>query len=253
MAAGAGRRGGRVLIWDRPNCGASDVCFEGASESEMQADTLAALLEHLDMAPAVIIGGSGGSRISLLAAARHPRGRRRRSRCGGSAAGPFGLMSLADALLLRLVPGRVDRRDGGGRRAPRVGRGARAEPGQPGALPRAGPGDVHRDDGAAGWRSTARARPTSCPVWSWTRPSAFDLPDPGVPQRRLRHPPHPGDVGAHRRDPAERPHGRAAVGRPRVGRAPGRADPRASPTGSSCAGRCSSRSSRSGRTKSSKS
>jgi pimeloyl-ACP methyl ester carboxylesterase len=62
----------RVLIWDRPNCGESDVCFVGSSESQMQADTLAALLEHLDMAPAVVAGGSAGSRISLLTAAAHP-------------------------------------------------------------------------------------------------------------------------------------------------------------------------------------
>ncbi len=65
-------RNGRVLIWDRPNCGASDVCFEGESESNLHADTLAALLEHLDMAPAVVAGGSAGSRVSLLTAARHP-------------------------------------------------------------------------------------------------------------------------------------------------------------------------------------
>ena len=64
--------GNRALIWDRPNCGESDVCFEGSTESTMQADTLAALLTHLDMAPAVIAGGSAGSRISLLAAAGHP-------------------------------------------------------------------------------------------------------------------------------------------------------------------------------------
>jgi pimeloyl-ACP methyl ester carboxylesterase len=37
----------------------------------MQADTLAALLAHLDMAPAIIAGGSGGARVSLLAAAHH--------------------------------------------------------------------------------------------------------------------------------------------------------------------------------------
>jgi pimeloyl-ACP methyl ester carboxylesterase len=63
--------GQRVLIWDRPNCGASDVCFEGASESEMQADKLAGLLRAVDMTPAVIMGGSGGSRVSLLTAVRH--------------------------------------------------------------------------------------------------------------------------------------------------------------------------------------
>ena len=60
------------MIWDRPNCGASDVCFEGASESEMQADKLAGLLRALDLAPAVIVGGSGGARVSLLTAVRHP-------------------------------------------------------------------------------------------------------------------------------------------------------------------------------------
>jgi pimeloyl-ACP methyl ester carboxylesterase len=64
--------GNQVLIWDRPNCGESDVCFTGSSESVMQADVLAGLLAHLEMTPAVIIGGSGGARVSLLTAARHP-------------------------------------------------------------------------------------------------------------------------------------------------------------------------------------
>jgi pimeloyl-ACP methyl ester carboxylesterase len=63
--------GNRVLIWDRPNTGASDVCFTGPSESAMQADVLAGLLTHLGMTPAVIAGGSGGSRVSLLTATRH--------------------------------------------------------------------------------------------------------------------------------------------------------------------------------------
>ena len=35
--------GQRVLLWDRPNTGASDVCFRGDTESEMQADALAGL------------------------------------------------------------------------------------------------------------------------------------------------------------------------------------------------------------------
>lgn len=64
--------GQRVVIWDRPNTGASDVCFRGASESEMQADVLAGLLRALDLGPTVIFGGSGGARVSLLTAARHP-------------------------------------------------------------------------------------------------------------------------------------------------------------------------------------
>ncbi len=63
--------GNRVLVWDRPNTGASDVCFTGPSESLMQADRLAGLLDHLGMTPAVIFGGSGGSRVSLLTAVHH--------------------------------------------------------------------------------------------------------------------------------------------------------------------------------------
>jgi pimeloyl-ACP methyl ester carboxylesterase len=85
--------GNRVLIWDRPNCGESSVCFEGPTESEMQADALAGLLRHLDLAPAVIMGGSGGARVSLLTAANHP------DVAAGVAVlwisgGVFGLMSL---------------------------------------------------------------------------------------------------------------------------------------------------------------
>jgi pimeloyl-ACP methyl ester carboxylesterase len=72
LAHALAERGNRVLIWDRPNCGASDVWFEGDSESAMQANVLAALLRQLGMAPAVISGGSGGSRVSLLTAAQHP-------------------------------------------------------------------------------------------------------------------------------------------------------------------------------------
>jgi pimeloyl-ACP methyl ester carboxylesterase len=72
MAQALAARGRQVLIWDRPNCGASDVRFAGDSESAMQADHLAGLLRHLDMTPAVIFGGSGGARVSLLTAARHP-------------------------------------------------------------------------------------------------------------------------------------------------------------------------------------
>jgi pimeloyl-ACP methyl ester carboxylesterase len=64
--------GRQVLLWDRPNCGASSVEFRGPSESEMQADALGGLLRHLDLGPAVIAGGSGGARVSLITAARFP-------------------------------------------------------------------------------------------------------------------------------------------------------------------------------------
>jgi pimeloyl-ACP methyl ester carboxylesterase len=65
-------RGFRVLIWDRPNCGASDLSFTGESESLIHADALAGLLRALDLAPALVVGGSAGSRVSLLTAIRHP-------------------------------------------------------------------------------------------------------------------------------------------------------------------------------------
>jgi pimeloyl-ACP methyl ester carboxylesterase len=93
LAEALAAAGNRVLIYDRPNCGESDVCFTGSSESAMQADTLAALLAHLDMTPAVISGGSGCARVSMLTAARHPEV------AAGLAiwwisGGAFGLMSL---------------------------------------------------------------------------------------------------------------------------------------------------------------
>jgi 2-hydroxy-6-oxonona-2,4-dienedioate hydrolase len=62
----------RVLLWDRPNTGKSDVKFTGESESQMHADDLATLLRALDLAPAVLVGGSAGSRLSLVTALRHP-------------------------------------------------------------------------------------------------------------------------------------------------------------------------------------
>jgi len=72
MAEALATHGKKVLIYDRLNCGASSVSFTGPSESVMQADSLAELLRQLDFGPAVIIGGSGGARISLLTAARNP-------------------------------------------------------------------------------------------------------------------------------------------------------------------------------------
>ena len=44
LAAG----GKTALIWDRPNTGASDLCFDGDFESNMHADTLAGLLVERD-------------------------------------------------------------------------------------------------------------------------------------------------------------------------------------------------------------
>lgn len=72
LAEGLAGHGFSTVIWDRPNCGESDICFDGETESVLNADTLAGLLKALDMAPALVIGGSAGSRVSLIAARRHP-------------------------------------------------------------------------------------------------------------------------------------------------------------------------------------
>ena len=84
--------GQRVLLWDRPNTGASDVCFRGDTESEMQADVLVGLIRELDLGPTILAGGSGGARVSMLAA-------RHREVAAGLAVwwisgGPYGLLTL---------------------------------------------------------------------------------------------------------------------------------------------------------------
>lgn len=63
----------RTIIYDRRNCGASDVTLEGElSEQEIWADDLYELLKTLDAVPAYVGGGSAGCRVSLLLAIRHP-------------------------------------------------------------------------------------------------------------------------------------------------------------------------------------
>jgi pimeloyl-ACP methyl ester carboxylesterase len=64
--------GYRVLLWDRPNCGASDVQFYGYSESHMRAETLMQLITKLEIGPCIIAGGSGGARDSILTTILYP-------------------------------------------------------------------------------------------------------------------------------------------------------------------------------------
>src|SRR6201984_2868254 len=65
--------GCRVLVYDRRNCGASGVSFEGGnSENEIWAEDLHPLLSQLDAIPAYIGGSSSGCRLALLMALRHP-------------------------------------------------------------------------------------------------------------------------------------------------------------------------------------
>ena len=63
----------RVIIYDRRNCGASDVIISGdLSEQEIWADDLYEILHQLQAIPAYIGGGSAGCRVSLMLAIRHP-------------------------------------------------------------------------------------------------------------------------------------------------------------------------------------
>jgi pimeloyl-ACP methyl ester carboxylesterase len=64
--------GYRVLLWDRPNCGKSDVQFYGQSESHMRAETLHGLITALDIGPCILAGGSGGARDSMLTTMLYP-------------------------------------------------------------------------------------------------------------------------------------------------------------------------------------
>jgi len=65
--------GNRVLVYDRRNCGASGISFDGGnSENEVWAADLHELLLRLDALPAFIGGSSSGCRLALLAALRHP-------------------------------------------------------------------------------------------------------------------------------------------------------------------------------------
>jgi pimeloyl-ACP methyl ester carboxylesterase len=66
--------GHRVVIFDRRNCGASDVVIDGdASEYEIWADDIHELLSQLGALPAFAGGSSSGCRTALLFALRHPQ------------------------------------------------------------------------------------------------------------------------------------------------------------------------------------
>jgi pimeloyl-ACP methyl ester carboxylesterase len=65
--------GYRVVVFDRRNCGASDVVIDGEdSEYEIWADDVHELLRQLGALPAFIGGSSSGCRTALLFALRHP-------------------------------------------------------------------------------------------------------------------------------------------------------------------------------------
>ncbi|HEY7554203.1 MAG TPA: alpha/beta hydrolase [Candidatus Binatia bacterium] len=73
LAAKVAETGYRVVVFDRRNCGSSDVVIDGEdSEYEIWADDIHELLRQLGALPAFIGGSSSGCRTALLFALRHP-------------------------------------------------------------------------------------------------------------------------------------------------------------------------------------
>ncbi|SEP00876.1 alpha/beta fold hydrolase [Trujillonella endophytica] len=99
LAEAIAEGGKRVLLWDRPNCGASDIQVYGRSESHMRAHTLGLLLEELGIEKVVKLGGSGGARDSVIFALMYPE---KVSRLGlwNIVGGNFSTMSLAGVYIL---------------------------------------------------------------------------------------------------------------------------------------------------------
>jgi len=64
--------GKRVLLWDRPNCGRSDIQLFGRSESHMRAETLGTMVRALGIGQVVAAGGSGGARDSIVFTLMYP-------------------------------------------------------------------------------------------------------------------------------------------------------------------------------------
>ena len=220
MARALADRGRQVLTWDRPNCGASSVVFRGRSESEVQAEALGALLRHLDLGPTVIAGGSGGARVSLLAAARNPDVTAGLAMWWISGGVP-GLLQLANYYCM---PSADAAWHGGMEAVVELDQWQEVLASNPGNRDRFLSmdrqefldGDGPLDAGLLPVRRLARPR---------ARRRGHGPPrgpDPRVPQRRVGHVAHPRDLRGPGRRPAGRRAGRATVGRRRVERAPSR-------------------------------
>jgi pimeloyl-ACP methyl ester carboxylesterase len=97
LAAG----GAKVLLWDRPNGGRSDVQFSRRwpSEAHMHADTLQQLIRELGWGPTLLAGGSSGGRVSIITAIEYPEVTRKLF-LWHIAGGVYSSMSLACGYIL---------------------------------------------------------------------------------------------------------------------------------------------------------
>jgi pimeloyl-ACP methyl ester carboxylesterase len=95
LAAG----GKRVLLWDRPNCGRSDIQIRGESESHMRAETLGLMLEKFGIEKVIAAGGSGGARDTIIFTIMHPQ-KVRKLLTWCIVGGTYSTMSLATVYVL---------------------------------------------------------------------------------------------------------------------------------------------------------
>ena len=102
LAEALAAKGKRVLLWDRPNCGSSDVQFFGKSESHMRAQTLGDMIRKLDIGPVFVAGGSGGARDSIIFAMMFPELARKLA-VWSIVGGTFSIITLAGLYVLREI------------------------------------------------------------------------------------------------------------------------------------------------------
>lgn len=91
--------GKQVLLWDRPNCGRSDVQLYGRSESHMRAETLGLMLKKLGVDQVISAGGSGGARDSIIFTLMWPEMVRKLA-VWSIVGGTFSIMSLANVYVM---------------------------------------------------------------------------------------------------------------------------------------------------------
>ena len=115
LANAMAERGKRVLLWDRPNCGRSDVQVFGRSESHMRAEILGLMLQQLGVEKIYVSGGSGGARDSIIFTIMWPEMVRKLA-VWSIVGGTYSTMTLSE----RLHPQRAAHRSqSGNRRHPR--------------------------------------------------------------------------------------------------------------------------------------
>ncbi len=183
----------------------------------------------------MIAGGSGGARVSLLAAARNPDVTAGLAMWWISGGVP-GLLQLANYYCM---PSADAAWHGGMDAVVELEQWQEVlerNPREPRAVSLDGPPGIPRRDGPldAGLLPVRRRTRTRTRRRRRRPPRR---PNPRVPQRHVRHVAHPRDLRSARQGSAGRRVGRAAVGRRRVERPSSRG--RARPVRSSCAGRCS--------------